>query len=130
MSAGNWADTRREDRLFQHLVPMQAASVNLAGADVPESVTGARVGADFFAMLGVAPALGRSFLPEEDRPGSDGVVVLSDGLWRRRFGADPAIVGRDIRIDGLPRQVIGVMPRSLDYTLYGEELWVPIAFTP
>ncbi len=130
MSAGNWADIKREGGLFQHLVPMQAASVNLAGADLPENVTGARVGADFFTMLGVAPALGRSFLPEEDRPGSDGVVVLSDGLWRRRFGADPAIVGRDIRIDGAPRRVIGVMPRALDYTVYGEELWVPVAFTP
>jgi predicted permease len=129
MSAGNWADTRRADRLFQHLVPMQGARVNLAGADVPENVTGARVGADFFTMLGVGPALGRGFLPEEDRPGSDGVVVLSDRLWRRRFGADPGIVGRDVRIDGVPRQVIGVMPRSLDYTLYDEDLWLPIALT-
>jgi putative ABC transport system permease protein len=130
MSVGNWADVRREDRLFQHLVPMQGVSVNLAGSDQPENVAAARVGADFFALLGVAPALGRAFLPEEDRPGSDGVVVLSDGLWRRRFGADPAVVGRDVRIDGVPRRVIGVMPRSLDYTLYDEELWVPNAFTP
>jgi putative ABC transport system permease protein len=130
MSVGNWADVRREDRLFQHLVPMQGASVNLAGSDQPENVAAARVGADFFALLGVAPALGRAFLPEEDRPGSDGVVVLSDGLWRRRFGADPAVIGRDVRIDGVPRRVIGVMPRSLDYTLYDEELWVPNAFTP
>jgi predicted permease len=130
MSAGNWADAKREDRLFRYLVPTQGASVNLAGADLPENVTGARVGADFFALLGVAPALGRGFLPDEDQPGADGVVVLSDGLWRRRFGADRAIVGREVRIDGLPRRVIGVMPRSLDYTLYGEELWIPIAFTP
>jgi putative ABC transport system permease protein len=130
MSVGNWADVRREDRLFQHLVPMQGVSVNLAGSDQPENVAAARVGADFFALLGVAPALGRAFLPEEDRRGSDGVVVLSDGLWRRRFGADPAVVGRDVRIDGVPRRVIGVMPRSLDYTLYDEELWVPNAFTP
>jgi putative ABC transport system permease protein len=130
MSAGNWWDTKRADRLFQHLVPIQGASVNLAGTEVPENVTGARVGHDFFALLGVSPALGRGFLPEEDRPGADGVVVLSDGLWRRRFGADPAVIGHDVRIDGLPRRVIGVMPRSLDYTLYDEELWVPIAFTP
>src|SRR6185312_957590 len=115
VSVGNWADAKREDRLFAHLVPMSGASVNLAGSDVPENVTGARVGADFFALLGVRPALGRGFLPDEDRPGGDGVVVLSDGLWRRRFGADPGIVGRDIRVDGVPRRVIGVMPRSLDY---------------
>jgi predicted permease len=130
VSVGNWADTRREDRLFAHLVPTSGASVNLAGADLPENVTGARVGWDFFQLLGVAPALGRAFLPEEDRPGSDGVVILSDGLWHRRFGSDRSIVGREIRIDGVPRQVIGVMPASMDYTLYGEELWLPAAFTP
>jgi putative ABC transport system permease protein len=130
VSVGNWADTRREDRLFEHLVPMAGASVNLAGSDVPENVTGARVGWDLFQLLGVTPALGRTFLAEEDRPGSDGVVILSDGLWRRRFGADRSIVGRSIRIDGVPRQVIGVMPASMDYTLYGEELWLPAAFTP
>jgi len=130
VSVGNWADAKREDHLFTYLVPMSGASVNLAGADVPENVTAARVGWDFFRMLGVEPALGRGFLAEEDRPGADGVVVLSDGLWRRRFGADPGIVGREIRIDGVPRQVIGVMPASLDYTLYDEELWLPAAFTP
>ena len=130
VSVGNWADVRREDRLFQHLVPMQGTSVNLAGSDVPENVTGARVGPDFFALLGVTPALGRAFLPDEDRPGSDGVVVLSDRLWRRRFGGDPGVIGRDIRIDGVPRRVIGVMPRTLDYTVLDEELWLPSAFTP
>jgi predicted permease len=130
MSVGNWADAKREDRLFAHLVPMSGASMNLAGSDVPENVTGARVGWDFFRLLGVAPAIGRGFLPDEDRPGSDGVVVLSDGLWRRRFGADRGIIGREIRIDGVPRQVIGVMPASLDYALYDEELWLPAAFTP
>jgi predicted permease len=130
MSVGNWADAKREDRLFAHLVPMSGVSVNLAGSDVPENVTGARVGWDFFRLLGVAPAIGRGFLPDEDRPGSDGVVVLSDGLWRRRFGADRGIIGREIRIDGVPRQVIGVMPASLDYALYDEELWLPAAFTP
>jgi predicted permease len=130
VSVGNWADVKREARLFQYLVPMSGVSVNLAGADVPENVAAARVGADFFQLLGVEPALGRGFLSDEDRPGSDAVVVLSDGLWRRRFGADRAIVGREVRIDGVARQVIGVMPRSLDYTLYNEELWIPNAFTP
>ena len=129
-SVGNWADTKREDQLLQYLVPTSGLNVNLAGSDVPEKVTAARVGADFFPLLGVQPALGRGFRPEEDRPGADGVVVLSDGLWRRRFGADPAIVGRDVRVDGVPRRVIGVMPASLDYTLYDEELWIPTAFTP
>ena len=85
------------------------------GADMPENVDGARVGADFFAMLGVQPALGRGFLPEEDAPGRGDAVLLSDGLWRRRFGADPSVVGREIRLDGRPHTVIGVMPAAMDY---------------
>jgi putative ABC transport system permease protein len=130
VSVGNWADTRRQDRLFQYLVPMQGASLNLAGSDQPENVPAARVGADFFRLLGVRPALGRDFAAEEDQPGHDAVVVLSDQLWHRRFGADRSIVGRQVRLEGRPYTVIGVMPKSLDYTLYDEELWVPIAFTP
>jgi putative ABC transport system permease protein len=129
VSVGNWADTKRDDRLFRYLVPTSGASMNLAGADAPENVAGARVGWDYFHLLGVEPALGRGFLPDEDRPGADGVVVLSDGLWRRRFGADPGIVGREVRLDGVPRRVVGVMPRTLDYALWSEELWVPAAFT-
>jgi putative ABC transport system permease protein len=130
VSVGNWADLVREDRLFQYLVPMFGASVNLAGADRPENVAAARVGWSFFRLLGVSASRGRTFLPDDDRPGGDGVVVLSDALWRRRFGADPAVVGREVRIDGVPRQVIGIMPASLDYSLYDEELWLPTAFTP
>jgi putative ABC transport system permease protein len=129
-SVGNWWDTKREDRLLRYLVPTQGASLNLAGSDQPENVAGARVGADFFRLLGVRPALGRGFAAGEDQPGRDGVVVLSDRLWRRRFGADRTIVGRQVRLEGRPYSVIGVMPGSLDYTLHDEELWVPIAFTP
>jgi hypothetical protein len=128
-SVGNWADTKREDRLLQYLVPTQGASLTLAG-DLPENIAGARVGADFFRLLGVRPALGRGFAAGEDQPGHDGVVVLSDGLWRRRFGGDRAIVGRQVRLEGRPYTVIGVMPGSLDYALHDEELWVPAAFTP
>jgi putative ABC transport system permease protein len=129
-SAGNWADMKRQDRVFAHLVPIYAETFNLAGTDTPENVTGARVGGEFFTLLGVQPALGRAFLPEEDQPGRGAVVMLSDGLWRRTFGGDPSVVGREIRLDGRVFTVVGVMPASLDYTLFGEQLWVPAAFTP
>jgi predicted permease len=129
-SVGNWADVNRQQSSFQYFVPATGESFNLAGADAPENVDGARVGADYFAMLGVRPALGRSFLAEEAAPGRAGVVLLSDGLWRRRFGGDPGVLGTEFRLDGRPHRVVGVMPASMDYALFDEELWVPTAFTP
>jgi putative ABC transport system permease protein len=128
-SVGNWADVKRQQRSFEYFVPAHGENFNLAGADAPENVEGARVGADYFAMLGVRPALGRTFLAEEDAPGRGDVVVLSDALWRRRFGADPAVVGREVRLDGRPHRVVGVMPASMDYAVFDEELWVPTAFS-
>ena len=130
MSVGNWADLRRRDRLFEHLVPAYPQQLNLAGSDQPENVAAARVGAEFFQLLGVGPALGRTFAADEDTPGRDQVVVLSDRLWRRRFGADRTVIGREVRLDGRPATVIGVMPASLDFTLLNEQLWVPTAFRP
>jgi predicted permease len=129
-SVGNWADAKQRSTTFEYFVPGYGESFNLSGAEMPENVDGARVGTDYFAMLGVQPTLGRGFLADEASPGQDQVVVLSDGLWRRRFGADPSVVGTDVRLDGRPHQVIGVMPAAMDYTLFGEELWVPAAFTP
>jgi putative ABC transport system permease protein len=129
-SVGNWADVKRQATTFRYFVPAYGESFNLAGADTPENVDGARVGADYFAMLGVQPALGRSFRAEEAGPGRADVVLLSDGLWRRRFGGDPGVVGAEVRLDGRTHTVIGVMPASMDYALFDEELWVPTAFTP
>jgi putative ABC transport system permease protein len=129
-SGGNWADVKRQTKTFKYFVPAHGESFNLAGTDAPENVDGARVGGDYFTMLGVRPAIGRGFLPEEDTPGRGNVVLLSDGLWRRRFGADSGVVGREIRLDGRPHTVVGVMPAAMDYTVFDEELWVPTAFTP
>jgi putative ABC transport system permease protein len=129
-SVGNWADVKRQQRSFGYFVPAHGENFNLAGADAPENVDGARVGFDYFAMLGVRPALGRDFLAEDDAPGRGDVVILSDALWRRRFGADPAVVGREIRLDGSPYRVVGVMPAAMNYAVFDEELWVPAAFSP
>jgi predicted permease len=130
MSVGNWADTKEADRLFQHLVPIRSAALNLATADAPQNVNAARVGWDFFSLLGISPAIGRDFRPEEDQPGRDNVVILSDGIWRSRFGGDRGIIGRQVRMDGRMFTVIGVMPPALDYAILGEQLWVPNGFTP
>jgi hypothetical protein len=83
---------------------------NVSGSGEPERVQGFRVSANFFPLLGTMPALGRSFLPEEEQPGRDRVVVLSQGFWKRRYAADPAIIGRAISIDGQAATVVGVLP--------------------
>jgi len=83
---------------------------NMSGTDVPERVDGARVSWNFFEALGTQPVLGRTFRPEEENDGQDQVVILSDGLWQRRFGADPAIIGQTLLLDAEPHTVIGVLP--------------------
>ena len=86
------------------------ANFNLSESGAPERVTGGQVSADFFRVFRTAPRLGRTFEPGESVPGRERVVVLSDGLWRRRFGADPTVLGRDIQLGGARFTVVGVMP--------------------
>ena len=129
-SVGTWADVARQQTSVQRFVPAYGESYNLSGAETPENVNGARVGADYFTLLGVQPALGRNFRAEEASPGRENVALLSHGLWQRRFGGDPSAVGSEIRLDGRPHTVIGVMPASMDFALFTEELWLPVAFSP
>ena len=89
--------------------------VNLGGVDDPQRVTAAVVTANLLNILRVAPALGRGFVPGEDRPGADKVIMLADGLWRRSFGGDPDVVGRSVLVRGLPATVIGVLPPSFSF---------------
>ena len=129
VSAGNFTDARAAATTFDGLAAAQYSSFNLSREDSAERITGARVTASFFDVFGVRPALGRAFTAAEDEPGHEQVVVLSHRLWTRRFGADPSIVGGDVRLGGRPFRVLGVMPASFDLTADSEELWVPIAFT-
>jgi putative ABC transport system permease protein len=103
-------------------------NVNGDGAD-PERVPAAVVSADLFPVLGVKAELGRVFTAREEAPGEDGVVILSQGLWRRRFGADPNAVGRTLRVRGQTMSVIGVMPAGFDFPA-GAQLWLPLVPTP
>ena len=105
--------------------------LNLSGSGEPERVSGVRVAASFFDVLGVKPRFGRTFLPEEETPGKHQVVVMSDGLWRSRYNGDPAIIGKTIKVDSEDHTVIGVMPPEFEFQFFSpiRQLWVPIAYT-
>src|SRR3954468_23421787 len=120
----------REARSFSHLAASWTASFNLTGDGPPERILGDRVSAGYFEAFGVRPELGRVFTAAEDRPGRDRVVVLSDRLWRERFAADPKVIGRSFRLNGVPYEVIGVLPASFELRAVDSRLWVPVAFTP
>jgi predicted permease len=110
ISAPLYESFRREARSIERAALFTNWSFNLAGQGEPERIPGARVSPELFELLGVAPRLGRTFTAEEDQGGRDRVVVIGDGLWKRRFGGDPHIVGRTVILDAVPRTVIGVMP--------------------
>ena len=129
VSVGNYTDLKAMLTTFEALGAETFASYALGDGEA-ERAFGGRVTHDYFRVFGIAPLLGRTFLPEEDAPGRDRVVVLSEPLWRRRFEADRAIIGRQITINRSPYTVIGVMPASFDPMLAQEQLWVPAAFTP
>jgi putative ABC transport system permease protein len=101
----------------------------LTGSGDPERVSGAWVSWNLFAVLGVAPALGRHFVPEEDGPGIEDAVLLGHGLWQRRFGGDRAIVGQRIEVSGRARTVVGIMPPDFRFPENGE-LWAPMSLHP
>jgi putative ABC transport system permease protein len=127
----DYLDWRRQSRSFAELAAFNLYDAQLTGSGDPEQVPGAAVTADFFGVLGVAPLAGRFFAPgDPERPERD-VVVLSDGLWHRRFGGSRAVLGQTVQISGRPVEVIGVAPRSMrqpePYAGADEaELWVPL----
>src|SRR6266566_1409249 len=111
---------------FERVTGYQRQELTLSGVGDATRVPGARAGATFFAVLGVQPALGRGFTPEEDEAGNDRVVILSDRLWRARFNGDPAILGKTITLDGITRTIVGVMPRRFTFPA-ASQLWTPLA---
>ena len=96
----------------------------LSGAGEPEMLKGARVSANFLHILGVSPLMGRSFLPEEDKAGAPTVAMISAELWRRRFGGDRSIVGKAVKLEGMPYEIIGVLPAGFQFPLAGSEVWL------
>jgi putative ABC transport system permease protein len=129
-AAANYVDWRDQNQVFEGMAAIADQSFNLTGAGEPERLTGRRVSASLFPLLGVAPQAGRTFAPEEDRPGANRVVVLSHGLWQRRFGSDRDVAGKTLTLNGESYEVVGVMPAHFHFPSREDELWVPIAFTP
>ena len=126
----NYNDYRDQNTVFEETAAYVGSAINLSGGGEPEQIGGDLVSGNFFSILGVEPSLGRAFLPEEDKvDGAHPVTVLSDRLWRRRFAADPAMVGKSITMNGHTFTVVGIAPPGFQgvNTLGGPDLWVPLA---
>ncbi|MBO0860807.1 MAG: ABC transporter permease, partial [Chloracidobacterium sp.] len=121
----DYIEWRAQSRAFEHLVAFGEGAVNLIGRGEPERLACDYSTANLFPALGVAPVVGRSFTPEEDRPGASPVALLSYGLWQRRFGGDPDIIGQSLTLEGESRLVIGVMPAGFQFSREAQ-LWLPL----
>ncbi|MGH7555817.1 MAG: ABC transporter permease, partial [Longimicrobiales bacterium] len=128
VSPGTYSVYRDHGGVFESSGMYQAATVNVTGDDAPpDRVDAALATHDLFATLGVPASLGRSFDAAEDGPGGPKVVMLSHALWRERFGSDPGVIGKSLRVDGVSRTVVGVMPRDFIFPSPQTKLWLPLA---
>lgn len=141
VNAMHFLEWRKHVDAFEQVALIGGISLNLTGAGEPERLPGARVSPALFPMLGARTQLGRTFLEEEDQPGRDSVVLLSDKLWRRRFASDRNIVGRKVLLDGRPYEVIGVLSPNFHFPKLNQlyamqisedqpEFWKPFALRP
>ena len=128
LSPANFRDWKLMSTSFDGFGAYTSASMNFVGDGLPERVEGSRVTGDLLPLLRVQPLMGRHFLPEEDVEGAPPAVMLSYGLWQRRFGGDSAIVGKSIRLDDVPHLVIGVMPHTFHFPTRTREFWIPFRF--
>jgi predicted permease len=117
------------NRIFENLAVYNPTGFNLADSGEPERLRGANVTVDFFRVFGQQPIHGREFLPQEDMPGKNTVAILSYGLWQRRFGGDPLIVGKSVRLNSIPTIIVGIMPPRFNFP-EETELWVPVGLNP
>lgn len=126
---GSYLEIAKRSRSFVRMAPLKAWQPAMTGSGEPERLTGQRVGAEYFRTLGVAPLIGRDFRVDDDVPNGPNVVILSNALWRRRFGANRNIVGRGVRLNDADFEVIGVMPSDFENVLAPQtELWAPLQY--
>jgi putative ABC transport system permease protein len=128
-SVANYLDWRAQSNLFENLAIFTLWSANLGSVEPPERVRGYHVSPNLLDTVGIRVALGRNFRPDEDRPGNNHVMILTHGLWQRRFGGDPNVVGRTVNVNGVARTVIGVMPPEVIFPI-GAEILAPMVMTP
>jgi predicted permease len=129
VASGNYLDFKARARSFSQLAAAEPYSFDWIGPDGPERFQTTLVTADFFALQGLRPVLGRPFVPEEFEVGHENVVVLTEALWRNRFGADSTLVGKTIVFDSLPKVVVGIMPEAA-MAPFGAEIWAPKIIQP
>jgi putative ABC transport system permease protein len=127
-SAPDYLDLREHSRTMQ-LAATTGGTFSLSGGERAERLRGMYLTPNFFQTLGVTPSLGRGFLSDEGQPGNDKVAVISHGLWVRRFGTDPDLLGRAIILDGESHVVVGIMPPRFWFLYPGVDVWVPLSFS-
>lgn len=128
VAPANFLDWSTQSDSFNSMAALSFWNANLTGPSLPERLQGFQVSPSLFPMLDTKPLMGRYFLPDEDTPGRNTVVILSHALWQNRFGSDPSIVNQTITLNGIPHTVVGVMPPS--FQIYRRsDLWVPLSFT-
>jgi putative ABC transport system permease protein len=125
VSPPDFAEWKNQNQTFQEMTAFVTGGAILSGNAEPERVPAALVTDSFFSVLGVKPARGRSLLPEDDRPGAEDVALISHGLWQRRFGADPNVIGSKVNINGYVTTIIGVMPAGFEFT-EPIDVWRPL----
>src|SRR5262249_9738048 len=130
VSPATFLDWKRLNHTFQEIGAYAGPmSMDLSGSGAPEEVIAQNVTANLLGLLGVAPLYGRTFLPDEEHPNSN-VVVLSYRLWQRRYNGDPNLIGRTIPMSGRQMVVVGIMPRDFQFPDRQTELWLPIGISP
>jgi putative ABC transport system permease protein len=131
MAAADHRDLKSQNNVFEDIAILRAsASYNLTGDGEPEWLQGAGIPANLFSILQVKPELGRSFTPEENQVGQDRSVILSHALWQRRYGGDPNILGRSIRLENVSYTVVGVMGPNFQYPTREVQIWTPLTINP
>ena len=130
ISTLNFLDWQKDNTVFDFMSAQTGGNVTMTGGTEPVQLRGARVSAGYFKVFGITPALGRTFLSDEDQLGKHQVAILSHSLWAGQFGSDPAIVNTVVQFDGQPHTIVGVLPEGSAFDRAAAQVWRPLAFQP